>query len=66
VGTIAHADKIAVLEDGRLTELGTHEELMAAGGAYRDMVVLQTEGSRVPARPRHEEVRHALAAHGEE
>lgn len=55
LSTIAHADKIAVLQDGRLTELGTHEELMAAGGAYRDMVILQTEGSR-PARPRPERV----------
>lgn len=63
LSTIAHADKIAVLEDGRMTELGTHEELMAAGGAYRDMVVLQTEGNRTPVRPRPEEGRHALAAH---
>jgi ABC-type multidrug transport system fused ATPase/permease subunit len=41
LSTIAHADQIAVLEDGRLTELGTHAELMAAGGAYRAMVVRQ-------------------------
>lgn len=64
LSTIAHADKIAVLEDGRLTELGTHEELMAAGGAYRDMVVLQTEGNRTPVRrPEHEP---ALAAHADD
>jgi ATP-binding cassette subfamily B protein/subfamily B ATP-binding cassette protein MsbA len=43
LSTITHADQIIVLENGHITEIGTHEELMAAGGAYRDMVVLQTE-----------------------
>jgi len=28
------ADRVAVVEDGRVTELGSHDELMAAGGAY--------------------------------
>ncbi|MET8947478.1 ABC transporter ATP-binding protein [Streptomyces sp. NPDC004542] len=32
--TAHDADRVAVMEDGRLTELGKHQELVAAGGAY--------------------------------
>ncbi|WP_339131649.1 ABC transporter ATP-binding protein [Streptomyces sp. f51] len=32
--TAHDADRVAVMEDGRLTELGTHDELVAAGGPY--------------------------------
>ncbi|MGV9698619.1 ABC transporter ATP-binding protein [Streptomyces sp. NPDC003470] len=32
--TAHDADRVAVMEDGRLTELGTHDELVTAGGAY--------------------------------
>ncbi|MGV9556279.1 ABC transporter ATP-binding protein [Streptomyces sp. NPDC003522] len=32
--TAHDADRVAVMEDGRLTELGTHDELVRAGGAY--------------------------------
>ncbi|GGT02333.1 ATP-binding cassette subfamily C protein [Streptomyces griseoviridis] len=32
--TAHDADRVAVMEGGRLTELGTHDELVAAGGAY--------------------------------
>jgi ATP-binding cassette subfamily C protein len=32
--TAHDADRVAVLQDGRVTELGTHHELIAAGGAY--------------------------------
>ncbi len=28
------ADRVAVVEDGRITELGSHDELVAAGGSY--------------------------------
>ena len=39
--TVRMADRIAVLTDGRVTELGTHAELMAAGGRYQRMFDLQ-------------------------
>src|SRR3984957_17637306 len=39
--TVRHADRICVLEGGRVVELGTHDELLAAGGRYRTMFDLQ-------------------------
>jgi ATP-binding cassette, subfamily B, bacterial len=39
--TVRQADRICVLEQGRVVELGTHDELMAAGGRYRTMFDLQ-------------------------
>ncbi|MFF0854907.1 ABC transporter ATP-binding protein [Streptomyces sp. NPDC003280] len=35
--TAHDADRVAVMEDGRLTELGTHEDLVRAGGAYASL-----------------------------
>ncbi|HEX3326145.1 MAG TPA: ABC transporter ATP-binding protein [Actinomycetota bacterium] len=39
--TVRRADRICVLEQGHVVELGSHEELMAAGGRYRTMFELQ-------------------------
>ena len=39
--TVRYADRICVLEEGRVIELGSHEELMALGGRYRTMFDLQ-------------------------
>jgi ATP-binding cassette, subfamily B, bacterial len=39
--TVRHADRICVLEAGRVVELGPHAELMALGGRYRTMFDLQ-------------------------
>jgi ATP-binding cassette subfamily B protein len=41
--TVRHADRICVLEHGRVAELGTHDELMALGGRYRTMFDLQAQ-----------------------
>jgi ABC-type multidrug transport system fused ATPase/permease subunit len=41
--TVRQADRICVLEHGRVVELGTHDELMALSGRYRTMFELQAK-----------------------
>jgi ABC-type multidrug transport system fused ATPase/permease subunit len=41
--TVRQADRICVVEHGRVVELGAHEELMALGGRYRTMFDLQAQ-----------------------
>jgi ABC-type multidrug transport system fused ATPase/permease subunit len=41
--TVRQADRICVLEQGRVVELGTHDELMARGGRYQTMFDLQAQ-----------------------
>ncbi len=48
LSTIRNADQILVLEDGQIVESGTHDELLAAGGRYRELYDRQyrIEGNR--------------------
>jgi len=55
---LRRADVILVLEDGRLTQTGTHSELVARPGPYRDTAELQImdlDDGSISASPRDEE-----------
>jgi subfamily B ATP-binding cassette protein MsbA len=41
LSTIRRADQILVLEDGRIVERGTHDELIGTGGRYHDLYTYQ-------------------------
>ena len=43
ITTLRHADCIAVMEDGKVTDLGTHEELISRPGTYQDVYRIQME-----------------------
>ena len=47
VASVEHADVILVMDGGHITEQGTHEELMALGGIYREVYDSQTMGKEV-------------------
>lgn len=52
VSTARHSNRIVILEDGRITEIGSHEELLAAGGFYAELERIQREGATAEDRER--------------
>jgi ATP-binding cassette, subfamily B, bacterial len=44
--TVRMADRIAVIEEGRIAELGTHDELLRREGTYAELFSMQAEGYR--------------------
>ncbi len=51
LSSLMHADEIIFLEDGRIVERGTHDDLLAAGGRYRVLYDLQIVGKEAGGGP---------------
>ena len=52
LSTVLKADRIVVLDDGKIVEAGSHEELLAKGGAYRKLYEVQLDGMIQNGEPR--------------
>ena len=46
LSTVVDADRILVMEEGRIVEQGSHQQLLEKGGIYREMWLLQQQESR--------------------
>jgi subfamily B ATP-binding cassette protein MsbA len=51
LSTVRNADRIVVIDDGRIKESGTHQELMDLGGLYRHLYDMQFQDEPVRRRP---------------
>ena len=49
LSTLKHANRLVVLKEGTIDEIGTHEELIAKGGTYANLCEKQTELSKIRA-----------------
>ncbi len=49
LSTLRNANRLIVFDEGRLVEIGTHDELLASGGIYARLVKLQQEVSNIQA-----------------
>ena len=47
LSTIQDADQIIVMDQGRIAEIGTHEELLRQGGKYYDLYMTQFAGQAI-------------------
>jgi subfamily B ATP-binding cassette protein MsbA len=44
LSTVQNADRIYTMENGEVTEVGTHPELMDNGGQYEELYMIQSNG----------------------
>ena len=47
IGTIRHADRIVVLDEGRVAGIGTHDELMKNCSVYREIAMSQLSAAEL-------------------
>jgi len=46
IGSVEHADRILVMDNGTISACGTHEELLASSDIYREVYESQTKGGQ--------------------
>lgn len=47
ISSVRHADQILILDDGRVSDIGTHEELLARNKIYQEIYESQKEGAEL-------------------
>lgn len=65
ITSVEHADKILVLDDGKIIGMGTHEELMESCEAYQEICQIQKENTAVKAKKQNTETENKNAADAE-